>query len=850
MGEVYRARDLTLGRDVAIKVLPAAFAADPDRVARFAREARLLAALSHPHIGSIYGLEQADGVPALVLELVEGPTLADRLSAGPVPVAEVTAIALQLAGAIEAAHEKGIIHRDLKPANIKLSAHGAVKVLDFGLAKALRDELDATDGVTVTSSGTHAGTVLGTAAYMSPEQARGLPVDTRTDIWAFGSILYELLTGRAPFAAETVSDTVSAILTREPDWQALPGDTPDHLRRLVRRCLEKDAKRRLRDIGDARIELESAGAPELTPPALRPGSRRTMAAIAAVLIAVAALAAWGWLRPLEPAPRESMRVTVRLAPGTTVVRGPQFVSSVALSPDGRLLVIAGKDASGQRLYRRSLDALEPTPLAGTEGGSSPFFSPDGRWIGFFAADRLKRVPVEGGASLDITTAAAPQIPRGAAWLPDDRIVFGSGTFTPLQIVAAAGGASVPLAPLDAAAGETSHFDPYILPDGRTLLVVVSRQGDNWIDALDLPTSERTRIVEGFSPRYVPTGHLVFSRGPNILAAAWDPSRREIGPVIPLADGVATEATRTRHFAISPAGTLAYVAAPRTHALVMSAGGTDRRLGEESASLENPRFSPGGDRVVVAARRRIGEATDLWTYDVRTGTSSRLTFDGARAPLWNPGGRAVTYSHLGDQPGIYTKAAEGGAARRLVPLEAFHWLIGWTPDGNTLAYGRMEASTADGRSLSSITQVTDDTSRTVVEPGSVWGGRLSPDGRWLVYYTLAPSGFEVYVTPFPAGGTRWLIAEGTDPSWAPNGDIYYRSGDRLMAARVDAGTGVRALSHRVAAEPFSPPGYDDYDVAADGTLVLVQPVGDAVGREVTLVLDWFTEVRRLTASSRR
>jgi Tol biopolymer transport system component len=550
----------------------------------------------------------------------------------------------------------------------------------------------------------------------------------------------------------------------------------------------------------------------------------------------------------RPTPIEPVRVSVRLAPGTTVTRGPQFASSVALSPDGRLLVIAGKDANGQRLYRRPLDRLEPTPLQGTEGGSSPFFSPDGAWIGFFATGRLKRVPASGGtAAVDI--AAAPQVPRGASWLPDDRIVFATGAYSALHVVHASGGTPAPLITLDDAAGETTHGDPDILPDGRTLLFSVRRQGASWIDALDLPSGRRSRIVEGAAARYAASGHLVLSRGTNLLGAALNPSSLELaGPVVPLVEGVATESTGARHLALSPSGTLAYVPAPRTHALVLvRADGTERTIGQQGSSFENPRLAPNGERIVLAATRRHGEPADLWIHDLRAGSDTRLTFDGGRAPVWAPDGTAVTYSHLGEQPGIYTRPADGrGAARRILAVDTFHWLVGWTPDGRTLAYGVIEARTPDGKSPSSIVASTDGRSHRVVGPGETWGGRLSPDGRWLAYYSLEPSGFEVYVTPFPDGGARWLIAEGTDPAWAPDGtEVYYRSGDRLMAGRIDTGAGVRVLSRRVAIEPFLPPLYDDYDIHPDGrTLVIVRPVGDAVGREVTMVLSWFPELRRV------
>jgi Tol biopolymer transport system component len=855
MGEVYRARDLRLERDVAIKMLPRAFAADADRLARFAREARLLAALNHPNIGAIYGIvEDADGVGALVLEFVEGSTLAERLLHGPVPVNEAIGLARQIADALEAAHEKGIVHRDLKPTNIKVTSGGAIKVLDFGIAKAVQEGADLArpDSPTLTTAGTRPGVVLGTPAYMSPEQARGQQPDKRTDIWSFGCVLYEMLTGVAPFKDTTVSDTLSGILTREPDWSALPRNTPPHVRILLRRCLEKDPKRRLRDSGDARIELDT---PTATEPATTPSTRTVggwarVAALAVLVVGSLAIMAWGWLRPELTAPSAPVRMTVRLAPGTSVTRGPQFASSVALSPDGRLLVIAGKDAAGQRLYSRPLDRLDATPLPGTEGGSGPFFSPDGSWIGFFVAGRLKRVPSNGGTSVDITSEVTPQIPRGAVWLPDNRIVFGTGAFTGLQVVRSEGGTPQPLTSFDERVGEVSHADPAILPDGRTLLFASTGQSGSWINTLDLASAQRTRIVEGAAPRYAASGQLVISRGTNLFAAAWDDSRTApSGSVVPLVEGIATESTGARHFAISPDGTLAYVAAPRTHSLVLVKDGAERVIAGDAMSFENPQFSPQEDRVVVAARRRNDDATDLWLHDVKTGTGSRLTFDGARSPVWTPDGSSVTYSHFGEQAGIYTKRADGQEpARRVVALSSAHWLVGWTPDGGTLLYGVMDAPAPTGKSPSSIVAITRGQSRTIVGPGQVWGGRLSPSGRLLVYYSLEPSGFEIYVTPFPEADTRWLVAEGTDPAWARDGgEIYFRSGDRLMAARVDTAAGVRVLSKRVVIEPFSPPLYDDYDSTSDKrTLVLVRPVGEAIGREVTVVLNWFAELRRATA----
>jgi len=862
MGAVYRAHDRRLDRDVAIKVLPELLPADPDRAARFEREARVLASLNHPHIGAIYGLEEATGpeqttVTALVLELVDGPTLADRLAGGPLPLAEALRIARHIADALEAAHERGIVHRDLKPANIKLTPEGSAKVLDFGLAKLVggHDD-DLTQSRTVTTAGTHAGLILGTPGYMSPEQARGQATDKRTDIWSFGAVLYEMLTGRAAFPGQTLSDTIAAVLSLEPDLSALPEATPAPVRTLLQRCLEKDPRQRLRDIGDARIELDTVIVSRTPSPKEKESAEEERRArklrtwlrglaFAGSLVAAVALTftAATWLRPRAEAPAGTVRMTALLPPGVGVTRGPGMLLSLALSPDGRTLVIAGTDANGQRLYERMLDRLEATPLAGTEGALSPFFSPDGAWIGFFADRRLKRVPAGGGAAVEI--AAAPGFPAGASWGIDDRIVF-AGFQTPLRVVDARGGTPDDLTTVGPG---LSHLYPEVLPDGRTVLF---NEG-SWIHALDLATRRRTdRLVEGVGARYAASGHLVLSRGTTLLAAPFDSTRLKLtGSVVPVVEGVEIDraAGGASHVAVSRIGTLAYLPAARAHALVLvEPDGTERVLSQHPL-LENPRFSPNGRQLVVAATRRAGERPELWIYDLESAAPAfRLTSDGARAPVWTPDGASVTYSHPvpSERSGIYTRSADGrGDARLIVRLPNFHWLVGWTPK-RTLLYGMIEDTPDDGAPRSSILAIEDSRSRHVVGPGQTWGGRLSPDGRWLSYYARDSGYFEIYVTPFPNTGTRSLIAEGTDAAWSPDGsEIYYRNGSRLMAARIDMASGVRVLSRRVVLESFLPPLYDDYDIHPNGrTLALVRPEGDARGREITLVLNWQAELQRL------
>jgi serine/threonine protein kinase len=837
MGEVYRARDTKLGRDVAIKVLPEGVSRDPDRLARFEREARVLASLNHANIAAIHGLEevppaQPGGVPtkALILELVEGETLADRLMRGPIPLNEAMSIAGQMADALEAAHEKGIIHRDLKPSNVKITPDGMVKVLDFGVAKVLDDA--SLLGSTVTLAPTEAAVVLGTPAYMAPEQAQGRPVDKRADIWAFGMLLYEMMAGKRAFAGRSASESLAVSLTTDPDWTSIPPS----VQRLLRRCLERDPRQRLRDIGDFRFLIEQR--PAIDESADAPGRWRVLALSSVVVtIAAMAFAVWAILRtPQESAP-DLLRLTAMLPSDVNVTRGPGFASSVALSPDGRTLVVAGSNKEGQRLYQRRLDRLEATPAAGTERGTSPFFSWDGAWIGFVADGRLKRVPAAGGPAVDIAPLAG--FPAGASWGPDDRIVFAYGATAQLYVVNARGGTAELLA------GKKSGRHPEVLPDGTVLF-----QDGDWIYALDRRNGRTTRLLQGAAPRYA-MGSVIVSRGATLLAAPLDLVRHEVtGPVVPLLEGVALEAASVgvpRHYAISRGGTLAYVPAADTYALVMvHPDGSERLLAEGLPSIQNPQFSPDGRKVAVAANRRAGEPSDIWIYEIESGIETRLTFDGARAPVWMPDNVHVTYAHIGEGGGIYSRTSDGrGTATRVLALNDFHWLVDWTPDQRTLVYGRMEGAP------SSIMALQNGESRRVIGPGSTWGGRLSRDGKWLAYYLLESGNFEVYVSPFPDAGTRWLIAEGTDPTWAPDGtEIYYRSGARLMAARIDKSAGVKVLSRRVLVEPFLPPLYDDYDIHPDGhTLVLVRPSGPTQAREVTLTANWFTELRRLTAASR-
>ena len=544
MGEVYRARDTKLDRDVAIKVLPESLAGVPERIARFQREAKTLAALNHPNIAAIYGLEEADSTKALVMELVEGPTLADRIAKGAIPVDEALPIAKQIAEALEAAHEQGIIHRDLKPANVKLRPDGVVKVLDFGLAKALEpsgsDVLASQSPTITTPAMTQAGMILGTAAYMSPEQARGKTVDKRTDIWAFGAVLFEILTGKRAFSADEVSDTLALVLTQDLDWRALPTETPVQIRQLLGRCMEKDARRRLRDVGEARLVLEGGldtgawqSGVEAVPGGWR-GSRRALLpwAVAGVALLIASVATW-W-----PGPVASNPTAVRFAINISGELPPRVGHLLALSPDGLELVYKALTEEGDQLYRRPMNGLEAVPVRGSVGAGNPFFSPDGQWLAFGTPDGLKKVSLAGEPPTTICECSA----FGATWGPDQTIVFTDGTSHELSRVSSTGGDVEPLTELQS--GETFHDEPAFLPDGDAVLFTVSSGSLDTaqIAVVSLETGQRKMLGSGFFPRYSPTGHLLYAQtGASLWAVPFDASRLEItGDAVPVLENVRIE----------------------------------------------------------------------------------------------------------------------------------------------------------------------------------------------------------------------------------------------------------------------------------------------------------------------
>ena len=636
MGEVYQARDTKLDRDVALKVLPEAFTSDPDRLARFEREAKVLASLNHPNIGSIYGLEEADGVRALVLELVEGPTLADRIKQGPIPIDEALPIAKQIAEALEAAHERGVIHRDLKPANIKVREDGTVKVLDFGLAKAFQADmgdpgLSASPTISLTAAATQMGMVIGTAAYMSPEQARGKLVDRRADVFAFGVVLYEMLTGQRPFQGDDVSLTLVAVMTFEPDLELLPETLSPTFRAYVSRCLAKDPKERVQAVGDVRLALAGAfdvppvEAAETTVPASQFRAwQRPLPMVLGVSVLLAASVTAGWLiKPTSPGSIVRFEV---VPPVTDPLEITVSHADVAITPDGQQIIYTASPEEGRRLHVRSLDQLESVVLAGTESGVSPVPSPDGEWVAFYDQAQLKKVSIRGGATVPLTGIAGDL--RGASWDGDDRIVFGQRE-TGLMRVSSSGGEPEVLTNADREAGELGHWLPSVLPNRRGVLFTIRRSETTDVAVLDLESGQYRVLVTGASSAvYAPTGHLLYASGGALYAAGFEQDQMELTSApVPVVDTVDTKGNGTANFHISPEGTLVYVVgnpslATRRTLVWFDRAGEEEPLTTDPAYYSQPRISPDGGRIAVKRSEGDPNASDVWVFDLERETQSR------------------------------------------------------------------------------------------------------------------------------------------------------------------------------------------------------------------------------------
>jgi serine/threonine-protein kinase len=892
MGEVYRATDTKLGRDVALKVVPTAFVQDAERMARFEREAQVLASLNHPNIATIYGLEEgaspqtaqpgvAAPLRALVMELVEGPTLADRIAQGALPLEETLPLAKQIAEALEYAHERGIIHRDLKPANVKVTSDGKVKVLDFGLAKALLDDAtvqDASHSPTLSMAATKAGIILGTAAYMSPEQARGKPADRRADIWAFGVVLYEMLSGKQIFGGETASDSMAAVITREPEWALLPASTPPRVRELLRRCLTKDPKQRLRDIGEARIAIEqanvspeagAAAAPSSHIPAIaQPRWLRWLPwAVVAIAVGFAGLTLW---RTPPAAENSVARFAIPLPAGAAL--GAPNCLNLAISPDGNHIAFVLTTEGATQITLRAANALDLTQVPGSEGGVCPFFSADSKWLGFVSGGSMKKVRLAGGAPLDVAPVETSDF-RGAAWLPGDTIVFSNVASAPLSMVSANGGSPKSLTSLVLEKKERTHRWPYALPGGKAVLFTVgtSDSPDNYddsrIDAVVVATGERKTVLQGASmAQYLlPTRQLIFAKNGSLYAIPFDEEKLEChGESAPVVQGVQGNVTTGAvSFAISFNGSLVYMPGASAQAerklIWFDRQGKVQALPAPLRAYADPQISPDGRRLAVAIVS--GRSSSVWTYDLDRNSLNRLTFDTSISPVWSPDGKRIAF--LGQQPGrrprVEWKLADGsGESETLWEPTNPGNPASFSPDGKWLA---IATETAQNQGDIFVVPLQGDRKAQsfVSGPANEVHPSFSPDGRWLAYVSGETGRSEVYVMPFPRAPGRWQISfeGGLEPRWSSDGkEIFYRSPNGLMTTPVEAsGSAFRFGTPKLLVKrTFDVYGSNSstYVVSKDGKrfLQIVPGAAQDSAKGLEVVLHWADELKKQSSAEKK
>ncbi len=904
MGVVYEATDTRLERTVAIKLLHPALVEDADRMARFEREARVLASLNHPNIAAIHGLEEADGTKFLVLEYVSGDTLAQRIDRGSLPQKEALEICRQIAEGLDAAHEKGIVHRDLKPANVKLTAEGKVKVLDFGLAKAVEavSPLESLSGQsTVAADVTQPGMVVGTVGYMSPEQACGKPVDRRTDVWAFGCVLFETLARKRAFVGETMTEVLAAILEREPDWRSLPATVPENVKCLLRRCLTKDRRSRLRDIGDARIELEDTLSGRVVDASVTAVRRPILwpAVAAGLLVVTAGIGAWGWLEARAAPLPEVVRFTHQLPAGQRLT--PGWNPSVMFSPDGKTVAFNYEVDGIPTAFQRPIDSLDQKPLGGVKYLSTPVFSPDGRWVAM--VDNmdlsLKKVAVEGGAPIPLTKT--DMFGRGD-WGKDGYIYFTDRYPGAIERVSEKGGAKEPVTKLNPQKNEFTHRHAQLLPGGKAIVFTVVSAGmesynDARIELHALDTGERKVLFQGgFGPRYSPSGHIVYANGGNLYALPFDLRTREVtGPPVKVIDGVQMSTnTGAAYFDVSTTGALAYVPG------VVEGGGrtlvwVDRQGREEAVRPEArsylfPRISPMDPQTILYEVE--GATHNLYSYDLTRGVETTLTTDGlSHAPLWTPDGKNICFRSwkAGTMTMWEMPADQSRPAERLTTVGSRQSAVSVSADGRYLAYNQMAemptGSAAAGGGMSEA-----GGSEMAMGTGSdIWvlplqgpnraprpfkkstfdeaSPKFSPDGRWVAYCSNESNKPNVYVEPWPGPGMKLQITSegGTDPLFSRDGrELFYRNGDKMMVVPVSwTATEFKAgrltelwvghYSHGMSSS-CGPPGVSsaNYDVTRDGQrfLMIKDKAEDAGSTSLVVILHWADELKRLAQERKK
>jgi eukaryotic-like serine/threonine-protein kinase len=874
MGQVYRARDLQLERDVALKVLPDVFADDPERLARFTREAHVLASLNHPGIAAIYGFENVGAVHALVLELVDGPTLADRLAHGPILLDEALPIAHQIAQAVASAHEQGIIHRDLKPANIKVRDDGTVKVLDLGLAKAL-DALALTteDAPTTNRAMTQIGAILGSAAYMSPEQATGRVVDKRTDVWAFGCVVYEMLTATRAFSGDDGPATLAAVLKDAPDWRALPADLPASVNTLLTRCLIKDRRQRITDLSIASYVLaEAAQPPSIT---ARPAADRLVrrphlaAAVAGVAVGAVLTGVVGWTmlqrRATEGAPISRLEL-VTSAAQPLAFHG--INRDIAISPDGADVLYRAGNATQWQLLVRSLREREARPLPNTSGGNAPFYSPDGRWIAFSAGAKLRKTSSSGGPVIVLCDIAGASF-RGGSWAPDDTLVFAdSDPSVGLLSVPATGGQPKVLTRPDGAKRERDHWFPFALPNGRGVLFTIAADPPDrpQVAVLDLKTNTLKPLVQGGSDaRYIDTGHLVYVADGTVRSVRFDPVRLEVlSDAVPVVDQVLATPAGAGNFAVSSNGTLIYVHAPPgpqawpSRSLVwVDSQGREEAIPAPPRAYASPRVSPNGTRIAVEIRD--GEPK-IWLWDLRRKTLQRLNTDGfvERNPVWTPDGRLIFASSRAGVPNLYRQAADGsGTMESLAPSPLNQFPSSVSRDASRVFFTQLSP-------FADIGVLIEGERRADMLIKQAGSPEISPSGQWLAYQGLVSESSsesrqrEIYVRPFPnvdGPQVRVSIDGGTRPAWAPSGrDLFYLDQrNRLTAVSVPTtgssftpGAPRTVLDTGYFADAGPAPGRP-YDIARDRRFLMIKEnATDArsTSASITVVQHWFEELKRV------